>query len=151
MGAEDGGDVLPWPLQCGTSQEVGRLHESCAPSLVLPVCPRGLSPRRVRERGGTRRPVRQPSAFISLGMSSPAQRKKEKKKVKSLSCVQLLVTPWTAAHQALPSMGFSRQESRVGCHFLLQGIFLTQGLNLGTTSPKASIHSDLPQQICIIV
>ena len=31
-------------------------------------------------------------------------------KVKSLSCVQLLATPWTAAYQAPPSMGFSRQE-----------------------------------------
>ena len=30
--------------------------------------------------------------------------------VKSLSCVQLSVTPWTAAYQAPPSMGFSRQE-----------------------------------------
>ena len=28
------------------------------------------------------------------------------------------------------SMEFSRQEYRVGCYFLLQGIFLTQGLNL---------------------
>ena len=31
-------------------------------------------------------------------------------KVKSLSRVLLLATPWTAAHQAPPSMGFSRQE-----------------------------------------
>ena len=31
-------------------------------------------------------------------------------KVKSFSHVQLLATPWTAAHQAPPSMGFSRQE-----------------------------------------
>ena len=31
-------------------------------------------------------------------------------KVKSLSRVQLFETPWTAAHQAAPSMGFSRQE-----------------------------------------
>jgi len=31
-------------------------------------------------------------------------------KVKSLSCVQLLATPWTAAYQAPPSMGFPRQE-----------------------------------------
>ena len=30
--------------------------------------------------------------------------------VKSLSRVQLLATPWTAAHQAPPSMGLSRQE-----------------------------------------
>ena len=33
-----------------------------------------------------------------------------KVKVKSLSCVQLLATPRTAAYQAPPSMGFSRQE-----------------------------------------
>ena len=88
------------------------------------------------------------------------------------SHVRLFVTPWTAAYQAPPSMGFSRQEywsgvpspsplshfshvqlfstlwtvicqaplsmgfspsknTGVGCHSLLQGIFLTQGLNLG--------------------
>ena len=35
---------------------------------------------------------------------------KWKVKVKSLSHVRLLVSPWTAAHQAPPSMGFSRQE-----------------------------------------
>ena len=35
---------------------------------------------------------------------------KWKEKVKSLSRVRLLVTPLTAAHQAPPSMGFSRQE-----------------------------------------
>ena len=35
---------------------------------------------------------------------------KWKGKVKSLSRVQLLATPWTAAYQAPPSMGFSRQE-----------------------------------------
>ena len=35
---------------------------------------------------------------------------KWKVKGKSLSHVRLLVTPWTTAHQAPPSMGFSRQE-----------------------------------------
>ena len=35
---------------------------------------------------------------------------KWKVKVKSLSHVWLSATPWTAAHQAPPSMGFSRQE-----------------------------------------
>ena len=35
---------------------------------------------------------------------------KWKVKVKSLSCARLLATPWTAAHQAPPSMGFARQE-----------------------------------------
>ena len=44
---------------------------------------------------------------------------KWKVKVKSLSRVQLLVTPWTAAHQAPSSMGFSRQEYWSGLPLLL--------------------------------
>ena len=32
-------------------------------------------------------------------------------KVKSLSRVRLFATPWTAAYQAPPPMGFSRQEN----------------------------------------
>ena len=35
---------------------------------------------------------------------------KWKVKVKSLNHIRPLATPWTAAHQAPPSMGFSRQE-----------------------------------------
>ena len=49
----------------------------------------------------------------------------------SLSCVQFFVTPQTVTHQASLSMGFSRQDIGVGGHFLLQGSFPTQGLNLG--------------------
>ena len=56
---------------------------------------------------------------------------KEAVKVKSLSRVRLFATLWTVAHQAPPSMGFSRQEYWMGCHFLLQGIFQTQGSNPG--------------------
>ena len=45
--------------------------------------------------------------WVAISFSSAC---KWKVKVKSLSCVQLSVTPWTAAYQAPPSMGFSRQE-----------------------------------------
>ena len=51
-----------------------------------------------------------------------------KVKVKSLSCVRLFATPWTVAYQAT-SMGFSSKNTQVGCHFLLQETFPTQGLN----------------------
>ena len=44
---------------------------------------------------------------------------KWKVKVKSLSHVRLLATPWTAAYKAPLSMGFSRQNTGVGCHCLL--------------------------------
>ena len=46
------------------------------------------------------------------------------------SCLTL-ATPWTVACQAPLSMGFSRQEYWSGLHSLLQGIFPTQGSNLG--------------------
>ena len=36
--------------------------------------------------------------------------KKVKVKVKSLSCVRHIETPWTVAYQAPLSMGFSREE-----------------------------------------
>ena len=42
---------------------------------------------------------------------------KVKVKFKSLSCVRLFVTLWTVAHQAPPSMGFSRQEYWSGLPF----------------------------------
>ena len=42
------------------------------------------------------------------------------------SCVRLCATPQTAAHQGPPSLGFSRQEHRVGCHYLLSSsVFLS--------------------------
>ena len=44
------------------------------------------------------------------------------------SRVRLFATPWTVARWAPLSMGFPRQEYWSG--LLLQGIFLTQGLNL---------------------
>ena len=40
-----------------------------------------------------------------------------KVKVKSLSPIRLFATPWTAAHQAPPSPGFSRQEHWSGLPF----------------------------------
>ena len=52
---------------------------------------------------------------------------KWKVKVKSLSRVRLLGTPWTAAYQAPPSMGFSRQEcwSGVPLPSLLNNLFFS--------------------------
>ena len=46
-----------------------------------------------------------------------------------LSCLQLFCKPWT------PSVGFPSPFSKgkntgMGCHFLLQGVFSTQGSNL---------------------
>ena len=59
---------------------------------------------------------------------------KWKVKGKSLSRIRLLATPWTAAYQAPPSMGFSRQEYWSGVPLpspnvpLISLIFLTRSL-----------------------
>ena len=45
--------------------------------------------------------------WIAISFSNA---RKWKVKVKSLSRIWLLATPWTAAYQAPPSMGYSRQE-----------------------------------------
>ena len=57
-----------------------------------------------------RRPWDSPGKNTGAGCHFLLQCMKGKVKVKSLSRVRLLATPWTAAHQAPPSMGFSRQE-----------------------------------------
>ena len=59
-----------------------------------------------------------------------------KVKVKLLSCVRLLATPWTAAHQAPPSMGFSRQEhwsgvplpSPIYCYYFLKHTYVINSI-----------------------
>ena len=54
--------------------------------------------------------------YIKEGQHHP-QRVTVKVKVKSLSRVRLFATPRTVAHQAPPSMGFSRQEYWSGLPF----------------------------------
>ena len=51
--------------------------------------------------------------------------------VKLLSCVQLFVTPQMQPTSVLCLWNSPGKNIGMGCHFLLQGIFLTQGLNLG--------------------
>ena len=52
--------------------------------------------------------------------------------VQMFSCVQLLVTAWTVAHQAPLSVGFYRQEYWSGYHSLLQGIFWPRSWTWGS-------------------
>ena len=72
--------------------------------------------------------------------------------VQSLSHVQLFVTQWTIAHQFSWPMELSRQEYWNGSHSLLQGIFLTQGLNLGLLHCRQVLYSlDLLNNLISVV
>ena len=46
------------------------------------------------------------------------------------TCVWFYATPWTVAHWLLCPWDSLGKNTGVGCHFLLHGIFPTQGLNL---------------------
>ena len=60
------------------------------------------------------------------------------------SRVRLCATPKTAAHQAPPSLGFSRQEhwSGVGCHFLLQCMKVKSESEVAQSCPTLSDPMD---------
>ena len=45
------------------------------------------------------------------------------------SCIWLFVTPCAEVRQVLCPWNFPAKDTRVGCHFLLQGIVPTQGSN----------------------
>ena len=64
-------------------------------------------------------------------------------KVKLLSRVRLLATPWTAAHQAPPSMGFSRQEDWSGVPLPSPVLFTTHSYVFGFLKESQSFFSFL--------
>ena len=62
---------------------------------------------------------------------------RKKVKVKSFSHVRLFVTPWTVAHQALPFMGFSRQEYWSGLLFPSLGDLPNPGIEPSSPASQA--------------
>ena len=64
--------------------------------------------------------------------------------VKSLSRVWLFATPWTVAYQALPSMGFSRQEYWSGVPFPSPGDLPDPGIEPGSPTLYADASLSKP-------
>ena len=101
-------------LQSMGSQRVG--HDlainntaAAAAAKLLQSCPTLCDPRDGSPPGSPAPGILQARTleWVAISFSNAG---KWKVKVKSLSRVWLLATPWTAAHQAPPSMDFSRQE-----------------------------------------
>ena len=65
-------------------------------------------------------------------------------KVKSFSHVQLFATPWTVAHQAPPSMGFSRQEYWSGLPFPSPGNLPDPGIEPRSPALQADAFTSEP-------
>ena len=64
--------------------------------------------------------------------------------MKSLSCVRLLATPWIAAYQAPPPMGFSRQEYWSGVLLPSPSREIRLKIIRGTHKKRAFAHKPWP-------
>ena len=64
--------------------------------------------------------------------------------VKLLSHVRLFVTPWTVAHQAPPSLGFSRQEYWSGLPFPSPGDLPNPGIEPRSPAFQAEVLTSGP-------
>ena len=71
--------------------------------------------------------------------------------VKSLSRVRLFVTPWTVAHQAPQSMGFSRQQYWSGLPFPSPGDLPDPGIEPGSPPLQADALSSEPPRKPLIL
>ena len=69
---------------------------------------------------------------------------KEREKAKTLSCVQLFASQWTAAYQVPPSIGFSRQEQWSGLPFPSPGDLPDPGIEPRSPTLQADTLSSEP-------
>ena len=93
--------------------------------------------------------------IICMTIHSFFTRKMKWSEVKSLSRVQLFVIPWTVAHQAPPSMGFSRQEYWSGLPFSYPGDLPNPGIEPRSPHCRKMLyrpsHQWSPRTICLCI
>ena len=101
---------LPFPSPTHESKSQSKVSQSCA--ILSDPMDCSLPGSSVHGIFQAREPSRVPLPSLRL-----VYLESEKVKVKLLSHVRIFATPWTVAHQAPPSMGFSRQEYWSGLPF----------------------------------
>ena len=94
-------------------------HAAATAAKSLQSCPTLCDPRDGSPLGSSVLGILQARILEWVAMSF-SNTWKWKVKVKSLSCVRLLATPWTAAYQALHPWNFPGKSAGVGCHCLLR-------------------------------
>jgi len=114
--------AILWTIAHQASLSLGLSREECWSGLPCP--PPGDLPDPGNE---PRSPALQADSFPLSHQS----------KVKWLRRARLFVTPWTVAYQALPSMGFSRQDYWSGLPFPSPGDLLNPGIEPGSPALQA--------------
>ena len=124
---------IEWCLQFGPWPVSDSQYNSAAAAKSLQLCPTLCDPTDGSPPGSTIPGILQ-ARTLEWVVISLFNAWKWKVKVKLLSHVQLLVTPWTAAYQAPLSMGFSRQEYWNGLPLPSPSVQLTASLK--NTNPQ---------------
>ena len=126
--SQEPGNSLSWG-------QVGALDMATAAAKSLQSCPTLCDPIDCSPTGSPIPGILQARTleWVAISFSNAW---KWKVKVNSLSRIRLLSTPWTAAYQAPPSMGFSRQEYWSGVplpspDMATEGSILLQGQTSG--------------------
>ena len=122
--------------------------DSAAAAKLLQSCPTLYNPRDGSPPGSPVPGILQARTleWVAISFSNAW---KWKVKVKSLSRVRLLGSPWTAAHQAPPSMGFSRQEYWSGVPLPSPHFPLVPSKRLTTSFRNYSIRLGISHFTCI--
>ena len=76
--------------------------------------------------------------YCLLSVKFPVCVREERRR--SHSVVSDSATPWTVAYQLLHQWGSPGKNTGVGCRFLLQGIFPTQGSNPGLPRCRRTLY-----------
>ena len=136
--------------QCNPYQATnGILHRTAAAAKSLQSCPTPCDPIDSSPPGSPIPGIPQARTleWVAISLSNAW---KWKVRVKSLSHVRFPATPWTAAHQAPPPMGFSRQEywSGVSLPSPIIQLRILQSHGEGNTDKKqAYFHLQSPKKI----
>ena len=101
--------IIPYDFFWKHHFNIGGCAAAAAAAKSLQSCPTVCNPRDSSPPGSPVPEILQARTLDQVAISF-SNAWKWNVKVKSLSRVWLFVTPWTAAHQAPPSIAFSRQE-----------------------------------------
>ena len=110
-------------VQCFSNPEHSAAAAAAAAAKSLQLCPTLCDPIDGRPPGSPVPGILQARTleWVAISFSNVW---KWKVKVKSLSCVRLPATPWTAAYQVLHPWDFPGKSTGVGCHCLLRSSIL---------------------------
>ena len=109
--AQVSGSATPWTVACQAPESMGFSRQEYWSGLPFP------TPGDLHDQGIKPKSLASPSLAGRFFTTAPPGKPVNRLLLSRFSCVRLCATPETAAHQAPPSLGLSRQEHWSGLPF----------------------------------